>query len=235
MNSFSEEALTKFVGCDSDELAAGTPTAQSIWLFGIEHGTYKSGHDGAGAAPESDDYSIETQRRWPYNQKAFKLLAAMKGIPVEQWREFAETHQPFVRGSKGYFKGNLFPFACHDIGHWPQDAVNETGMAEKREYQAWCRERRLPAIRSWVDEYRPAVFIGVGVGSRTDFSSAVFEGPASLNESVISAGNQTRRVFHQISGTKKLVVIPHFSSPSGLNSDALLQKTGEFIADLVDM
>ncbi|WP_198288730.1 DNA translocase FtsK [Pandoraea sp. B-6] len=231
--NFSEEALAKFVGCDSDELAAGTPSAPSIWLFGIEHGTYKSQHDGADPTSGSDEYSIGLQRKWPYNQKAFKLLAAMKGFSVANWSEFAETHQPFVRGSRGYFKGNLYPFACHDVGHWPQDAADETGIADKREYQAWCRDHRLPAIRSWVEEYQPEVFIGVGIGYRADFASAVFDDLVTLNESVISARNQTRRVFHQSAGRKKLVVVPHFSSPSGLNSDALLQRTGEFIADLV--
>jgi hypothetical protein len=142
-NNFAEEALAKFDGCDSDELAAGTPSAPSIWLFGVEHGTYKSGHDGTGVTPKSGGYTIEEQREYPYNLKAFKLLAAMKGMRVEQWPEFAEAHQPFVRGSKGFFKGNLFPFACHNVGDWPEDNARDTGMADKREYIAWCKERRL--------------------------------------------------------------------------------------------
>lgn len=236
---FSDDALRKFVGCDSDEHAAGTPASPSVWLFGIEHGTYRSRHDGGigvvGDANDDDnDYSVETQRRWPYNQKAFKLLAAMQGIPVQDWREYAEKHQPFVKGSPGYFKGNLYPYACHNAAEWPAEAADETGFANKLDYQTWCRDKRLPVIRSWVEEYKPSVFIGVGSGYRNDFSRAVFANEAELETTVVVAAGKERRLFFRIDEAKKLVVVPHFSSAAGLNSDALLQATGTFIAKLMN-
>jgi hypothetical protein len=116
---FAEEALSKFYGCDSDEIQAGNQSSPSIWLFGIEHGTYKSQHDENPETRElieDEKYSIETQMKWPYNQKAFKLLASM--LPeygAKKYKEFAEKYKPFVFGSKGFFKGNLYPFPCHKV------------------------------------------------------------------------------------------------------------------------
>jgi len=234
--NFSDDALRKFVGCDSDEQAAGTPASRSIWLFGIEHGTYMSRQEvdaeaqGDAVEDADDSYSIELQRRWPYNQRAFKLLTAIRGIPVQNWREFAGENQPFVKGSPGYFKGNLYPYACHNTSEWPKAAADETGFANKLDYQAWCRDRRLPVIRSWVEEYRPEVFIGVGTGYRNDFAKAVFAEAGQLEVSTVVAAGQERRLFYRADGDKKLVVVPHFSSAAGLNSDALLQVTGTFIA-----
>jgi len=72
--------------------------------LGIEHGTYNSRHEGpSGIEPEDDSYSIEMQLRWPYNIKAFKLLASMHGYTVDKFLEFATAHQPFVKGRPGFF------------------------------------------------------------------------------------------------------------------------------------
>jgi len=232
MIDFYKASLEKFVGCDCDELAAGTPSAPSIWLFGNEHGKDKNPHDGTLPDIDTDQYSISTQRKWRYNQKAFKLLAAMNGYKVDDWKKFADDKQPFVKGTTGYFKGNLFPFACHDVHHWPDDNKKETGMDDKHHYQEWCRKHRIPAIRSWVEEYQPKVFIGVGIGYRDDFSRAALGNDSRLVEDSISDGTRIRRVFYQINGKTKLVIVPHFSSAYGLNSNALLQAAGEFIANI---
>ena len=230
---FAREALAKFVGCDSDEVAAGNSASPSVWLFGIEHGTYNSKHESSIEATEDDRYSVPMQLRWPYNQRAFKLLAAMNGYGTEEFLQFAEEHQPFVKGRTGYFKGNLYPFACHDVGSWPEDAARETGTTDKGEYQHWCQEHRLPAIKNWVDEYQPNIFIGVGISCRADFSRAVFGETVEFNEKVITVNSHNKRVFYFTRGWRKLVVIPHFSGPYGLNSDESLQKAGEFIGEMM--
>lgn len=237
-NQFSEEALTKFYGCDSDEIQAGNKNNPSIWLFGIEHGTYKSRHAvnlNTNELKEDEQYLIKTQMKWPYNQKAFKLLASM--LPeygAEKYIEFAEKYNPFVLGTPGFFKGNLYPYPCHNIGVWPESAVEITGVTSKHEYIKWCREYRHPVIKKWVEEYCPKIFIGVGIENRQEFSLAVFGKSVNLSENAISVNNHKKRVFYHITDDKKLVVIPHFSGPNGLNSNESLQKVGEFIASVMN-
>lgn len=236
--TFSEEALSKFYGCDGNELQAGNQHSPSIWLFGIEHGTYKSKRDeaiGAKILVQDEEYSVKTQMRWPYNQKAFKLLASM--LPeygVEKYVEFAEKYKPFVVGSLGFFKGNLYPVPCHNVGVWTDLAKETTGAPSKHEYIQWCREHRLPVIKRWIEEYYPKIFVGVGIGTRDEFSLAVFGEPVNLNETTININGRKKRIFHYIAGDKKLVVIPHFSGPNGLNSNEALQKTGEFITSIMN-
>ena len=237
-NKFSEEALSKFYGCDSGEIQAGNKNNPSIWLFGIEHGTYKSKHDenpNTKELIEDENYSIKTQLKWPYNQKAFKLLASM--LPEygpEKYVEFAEKFNPFVAGSHGFFKGNLYPFPCHNVGKWPETAVEITGAVNKHEYILWCRKHRHPVINKWVEEYCPKVFIGVGIANREDYSLAVFGEPVSLSEKVMAINNHKKRIFYHVKENKKLVIIPHFSGPYGLNSNESLQKVGEFITGIMN-
>lgn len=231
--SFADEALSKFAGCDSDDVAAGSPAAPSIWLLGIEHGTYNSRHEEASAIePEDDSYSIEMQLRWPYNKKAFKLLASMHGYTVDSFLEFSANHQPFVKGQAGFFKGNLYPFACHNVSSWPERAVTATGTSDKGEYRQWCQEYRLPTIKSWIDEYQPKIVIGVGITCRSDFSRAVFGQEVELSEKILNINGHKKRLFYFTQGWRKLVIIPHFSGAYGLNSNVSLQEAGSFIREI---
>lgn len=237
-HDFAEEALSKFYGCDSDEIQAGSKRNPSIWLFGIEHGTYKSKHDEnleTKELIEDEDYSVKTQMKWPYNQKAFKLLASMSPqYGAEKYVEFAEEYKPFVAGTQGFFKGNLYPFPCHNVGAWPEIATEITGAASKHDYIEWCREHRFPVIKKWIDEYCPKIVIGVGIGNREEFSLAVFGESVSLSEYVFHINGYQKRIFYHATENKKLVVIPHFSGPSGLNSNDSLQKAGEFITGFMN-
>ncbi|MDO8776170.1 MAG: hypothetical protein Q7K57_47185 [Burkholderiaceae bacterium] len=230
---FETEAVKKFVGCDSDEVNAGTPTSPSVWMFGIEHGTYGARSESSVDVPTDQGYSIEEQLRYPYNQKAFKLLAAIEGLNVEEYRRFAEEKQPFVKTIPGYFKGNLYPFACRNLGVWPDDAARETGTTDKREYQRWCRDYRLPAIKRWVEEYQPKLFIGVGVTCRDEFALAVFGEFVSFREDLLSVNGHKKRIFSHVKDMKRLVVVPHFSGANGLNSDESIQGAGEIISGVM--
>lgn len=100
MDRLTSLALSKFSGCDNSEVEAGSASNPTIWLLGLEHGTYKSVHaEGYRANIESSKctYSIDLQMKWPYNQKASKLLAAMdKRYGLEKFKEFAKDMQPFV-------------------------------------------------------------------------------------------------------------------------------------------
>jgi hypothetical protein len=229
--AFAEWALSDFSGCDNSEIEAGSVSKPSIWLMGIEHGTYI--RDSQSADQTSNmDYSIALQRGWPYNQKAFKLLAALDpDYELKDWVRFAEDKQPFVSGTAGYFKGNLFPYACHKANSWNDKAIRETGFNTKGDYLRWCREHRLPVVASWISKYKPKIIIGVGIGHRGDFSMAVFGEKLILTEHRILKSHKQRLFWIKNNGCM-LVVLPHFSSAQGLNSDDLLKESAKFIANL---
>lgn len=234
MNDNLKMSATKeFDGCDGGD--PGSAESPSVWVFGIEHGTYKSRHDADFQQGEDDpNYTIQTQLKWSYNQKAFKLLAAMSGVPVEKYREFAGDKQPFVHESKGYFKGNLYPYACRSVSDWPLAAEEETGMS-KVEYREWCKQHHLPAINKWVDKYRPKVFIGVGTTNKSEFANAVFGRDIEFDAHQFSVKGHRKNIFHSKSGGRRLVVVPHLSgSRHGLNSNESLRIAGEFIARFIE-
>jgi hypothetical protein len=224
---------SEFDGCDGGD--PGSPKYPSIWLFGIEHGVYKSRHDPAFQDTDDDDtYSVQTQLKWPYNRNAFKLLAAIEGVAVKEFRNFAESRQPFVHQSKGYFKGNLFPFACRSVSEWPIAAKAETGMS-KAQYREWCTEHHLPEIKKWVDKYQPKIFIGVGTTNRQEFSRAALGKEVEFEVFQFPVNGHEKRIFHAKLDNRRLVVVPHLSgSRHGLNSNESLQKAGEFIANLLE-
>jgi hypothetical protein len=226
-----ESMLEEFDGCEGDD--PGTTESPSIWLFGIEPGRSISDQNNASTVTSriNDGYRIDIQRKWPYNRNAFKLLAAIKGYSVSQYLEFANLYQPFVVGGKGYFKGNLFPYACKKVGDWPDDAIIETGLKDKSEYQEWCRVNRWPIISKWVDQYRPLVFIGVGNSCRNDFALSVFGREVELNLHEFMINRNVKRIYYKFADGRRLVVIPHLSR--GLHENASLQYAGEFIADLI--
>ena len=232
--AFRNWALEKFSGCDNDDLEAGTPEQPSIWLMGIEHGTYKSIHDeNHKDDADNDCYSIDLQMKWPYNQKAFKLLAAIHShYDLETYRDFAHEQQPFVKGSPGYFKGNLYPYPCNSQHSWDFKALTETGFQTKREYLDWCEHNRLPVLRRWIKAHGPKVIIGVGISQKDAFAKAVFGERVNMSEKRILVEKKQRMFIHEREGIK-LVVIPHFAGRWGLNSNALIAEAGRIIADFV--
>lgn len=225
--------LQEFAGCDGGD--PGSASSPSTWIFGIEHGTFKSRNDPSYLAPQEDEkYSVDLQLTWPYNRNAFKLLAAIEGRPVAEYVDFANERQPFVAGAKGYFKGNLYPFACRRVEDWPAVAKAETGMT-KNEYKTWCQNYHFPAISSWVSKYQPKLFIGVGIMNRNEFSQVFLGDSLELHEHQININGHVKRIFHAESDGRVLVVIPHLSgSRHGLNSDHSLQQAGQFIRQLID-
>lgn len=228
-----DSMLQEFDGCEGSD--PGSPQAPSIWLFGIEPGysLKDQARVANGDSIADEDYSVDRQLTWPFNRNAFKLFAAMEGRPVTEYREFARARQPFVKGSKGYFKGNLFPYACRNTREWTEEVARETGLADKSAYQQWCRENRWPVIRQWVEKYRPKVFIGVGVGKdfRQDFASAVFGRTDVLEPLSFRAHGRELNLYHYAESGKRLVVIPHLSR--GLTSHEGLQNAGGIIADML--
>lgn len=226
--SFAVEALEKYSGCDSDAHQAGTPDRPSLWVLGIEHGTFNSHHAFGGVSTPDMTYSIETQRRFPFNRRLFALLASLAGERTDSWREYARKHQPFVKGTPGFFKGNLYPVACHNISEWMPEHVEETGFASKVEYAEWCREQRLPVLRSWIVDHGPKLVIALGVGNKDGFARAVFGESVPLTP-VRFFENKT--LHHLERDGLRLVVLPHLTGKNGLTSDASIDAATQFIRE----
>lgn len=216
----------EFDGCDGGDV--GSPTRPSIWLMGIEHGTFNSIHDSPNGGHEREDenYSVKLQLGWPYNRNAFKLLAALEGQPVDSYREFATSRRIFEKGSERYFKGNLYPYASRRVSEWSDEAQLATGM-DKRAFQVHCEHQWFPVIRSWVERYQPRLVIGVGNSFKRQFSQAILGRALNFEtETFIVNGHSKHLNFAAHDGTL-LAVVPHISGSSmGLNSDASLQEAG---------
>lgn len=230
----AESMLVEFDGCDNDR--PGSPEAPAIWIFGIEPGDSiadKLARSNAGTKlnPTAElSYSIERQLKWPFNQKAFKLLAAIEG--ETDYKSFATKKQPFVEGSEGYFKGNIYPFACNNVAEWSPEIADEVGCS-KAAYLQWCNENRIPIVHSWVKKYQPKVFIGVGATYKTIFSRAVFGREVEFDEIQIPGKSQVKKIFSHAENGCRLVVTPHFSGPYGLNCNKSIQGVGEYIARFI--
>lgn len=202
----------------------GTPEHPSIWVLGIEPGWSLADN----ASVESDDdarsqaleqYDVKLQLGWPYNRNAFKLLAALAGVPVEHYVQFAERMRPFERGSKGYFKANLFPEPFNKVGEWDDNAVKKTGFPTKDDYKGWQRQVRFAVLRSWIAKCKPQIVIGTGLTHLDDFLNVTgtLDSPVAYHFEV---NGYPKRLLIAKSGIVPVAVVPHLSGGShGLNSD----------------
>lgn len=229
---FEAWACDPFEGGDGGD--AGGPESPSTWLFGIEHGDAINISKELAAESTERDYSIEMQLIYPFNRNAFKLFAAIDGQPVDRYVEFARVHQPWVPGSKGFFKGNLYPFPCRGLGTWSDQAFVETGFERKQDVVKWCNEHRLPAIAEAVRYYRPRLFIGVGAQMSREFSLAYFGATLPLETYQFAVNGHVKKIRYAIHNGGRLVVLPHLTGGSnGLNSDEAIRVAGAFISGLL--
>jgi hypothetical protein len=225
-------ASDPFEGGDGGDI--GSPDMPSIWLYGQEHGDALNIEPEPQTSRDERDYSIDKQLRYPFNRNAFKLFTALHGEPVTQYEQFARRHEPWVPGTKGYFKGNLYPYPCRNLTNWSEQAIKETGFGRKEEFIDWCNENRLPAIADAVKRYRPRLFIGVGANMAREFSLAYFGAALPLESYQFAVGGYTKKILYATHNNGRLVILPHISSGSnGLNSDDALQIAGSFIAGLM--
>jgi hypothetical protein len=237
-DSFEKFALSKFSGCDfNDEVLE----RGAIWLMGVEHGwpreltcARRSGENDVAEESERDDaYSLEEQRSYPFNRKAFKLLAAMHGYGTD-WLGFAEAFSPFVKGSRGFFKGNLYPYPCNNLGEWPEWAVRETGFLSKADYAAWCHQHRFPVIQEWVNEYQPRLIVASGFSCKEHFAGAMMSHAMLQRHEFDVPGRGAGHFFHARNERGLLVVTPHLSGSRLWSSDASVHAAGCAIAALYE-
>jgi len=221
--------------CDGGDL--GTKETPSTWLMGVEPGwslADQARELANVAAPRTLDesYSVDLQLGWPFNRSAFKLLCALDGGSGEGYRDFAIRVRPFEKGSKGYFKANLFPVPLHTLAAWNEEAIRDTGFDTKSAYQAWLREARFPVVTSHLEQCRPKLLIGTGLSHLADFMAVVRAKTQQLH--TITVNGFDKRIYVATDGLLPLVVLPHLSGGSnGLNSNAAIEQAANLILDNV--
>jgi hypothetical protein len=224
-----------YSGCDGGDM--GDTEARSTWVCGIEWG---GGHD-----PETlrshmrEDVSkppigYQTWKEnisYIFNWQVMKLLAAIEGGKVEDYKAFAERVQPFVQGKIGYFKMNLYPIGFKDTNgdRWRTEFSGITGFNSKPEYITWCKEQRLPKIRTWASRWRPQLILCLGKTYIDDFSRAFFDQENTFNQESID----DRDLRWGINDDGALVVVlPFMVNRNGLVKNTSIQKVGERISQL---
>lgn len=227
-----EDEAAFFETCEGGD--PGTPESRSIWLLGIEPG-WSLADEAADHRRDTkrDDqlsaYAVELQLEWPFNRNAFKLLSVLEGGTTEGYRDFALRARPFERGSKGYFKGNLFPEPCNNVGEWDEGSVARTGFADKDDYRVWLRENRFRVIKTQIERYRPRLLIGAGLSHLADFLTITGTDKFPSARS-ITVNSHAKRLHVATDGTVPVAIIPHLSGgPHSLNSDAAIRLAAEEI------
>ena len=219
-------------GCSGGDV--GSPGRPAIWVCGIEPGGVHSVTPQALAAKvRAEDMSkpLPGYADWRRNlahsftRRIVKLLTAVAGGAVADYRDFAEQQRPFTRGASGYCRFNLYPvgFADTNPARWSADFARVTGFASKADYLAWCDANRLPRLRGWAEACRPRLVVGLGKSYRDKFAMAFADPGTAFQEEWVGA--------KQLSWTRNaqgtvVAVLPFLTSPSGLQSDAVLQAFG---------
>jgi hypothetical protein len=226
-------------GCDG-----GNPDAE-IWVSGIEWG-FKDDSSNyytkelpeqirKGAyEPKSKQYPWENSFTYSYGRSLAKLYCAIKGGDVRDYKKIADE-----KDKHELFKTNLYPIAFNstDPELWKRYKLNETtGFDEKYLFKTWCFLHRFPAISKMVQKESPKLIIGTGISYLNDFF-ACYAGSTNIDTAInvveLSRTKKRKYYWAKLSNETTLVVIPFFSSQSGLNSDDLLQEMGEEIRALV--
>jgi len=219
--------------CDGGDI--GSVDSPSTWLMGVEPGNSLKDQlhkqSGVVAARDLDEtYSVDLQLEWPFNRTAFKLLCTLDGGEPEDYVAFARRAQPFVRGSRGYFKTNLFPVPFHNLEAWDDEARRETGFDTKSAYQDWVREVRFPVLSSQLELHRPKLLIATGMAHLQDFRQVAKA--SIMSEHNFSINGHRKRMFAATDGLVPLVVLPHLSGgPAGLNSNAAVVQAAQVIIE----
>lgn len=205
----------------------GAPGRRSVWLLGIEPGWSLSDDKADHEEDVERDrrlaaYAVELQLEWPFNRNAFKLLSALEGDAPEDYRDFALRVRPFERGSDGYFKANLFPEPCNNVGEWDAGSVSKTGFPTKDEYRTWLRKSRFRVMKAWIERCRPRLVIGTGLTHLSDFFAIT--GTREIPPAhTFTVNGHPKRMYVATSGLVPVVVVPHLTGGAhSLNSNAAI-------------
>lgn len=231
-----ERWALNYAGCDGGD--PGTAESPSTWVCGIEWGGHHSMEDlilhlASDVSPPCagyDDWHLNLS--YPFNRQLMKLFAVMEGWKLEDYSRFAELSRPFVAGSRGYFKTNLFPiaFAKTHPSLWNRDIAEVTGFPTKNDYVEWCRSHRFPAMRRWVQAARPRLVVCLGKTYRADFASAFLDPEGSYTVTQMDG----HEIAHGLNADGSLVVsLPFMLNPHGLTRNTSIEAVGHHIAKLL--
>lgn len=227
--AFSEWALG-FSGCDGGNLAG------EIWICGIEYSVGESedsleralSQDVRRPPPPRDN--PEEFLNWRYNQNILKMLCALSGTG-EHYREFFRSASE-LGSESNYFKLNLYPIAFKNarLSPWQEFHARLTGLCNRDEYAAWCREHRFRWLRELVKAHEPKLILCTGEGWREDFFAAFGEGECRGEDK-----RAERSIWHLATNSgKTLVVVTYFPMwRNGLNSNARLAEAGSTVATIL--
>lgn len=235
---------TGFSGCDGGD--TGNTKSPSIWFCGIEWG---GGHpadeqelykifmqdvstpaDGYKTADGEPDWKENLTYR--FNWQAMKLLSAINGGIVSDYKLFAESIRPFVKGGMGYYKMNLYPLSFRNTAYqlWKDAFAKATGFENKQDYIEWIRSRRFPVMNSWVQTFSPKLIVCAGITYSSDFRKAFVDDGLEFNRETID-DRELNWVVNK-NGTT-VVVIPFMLNRNGLTRNVSIQKFGERIRGLM--
>lgn len=225
-----------YSGCDGGDI--GHAQRRSKWICGIEWG---GGHnlDSLTADIRSDvSEPPKGYDRWEdnlsyiFNWQVMKLLSAVEGGTVKDYKTFAKEAKPFVAGGNGYFKMNLYPIAFRNTNHsnWVSEYAGISGFSSKSDYIAWCKNKRLPQIRKWTSAFTPKLVVCLGKTYADDYAKAFFDdGKDFVTEPVDDC-----EIRWGINSDNTLVVIlPFMVNRHGLTKNATIQKVGDRISQLM--
>lgn len=236
MSEVFKKWAVSYSGCDGGDI--GSPENRAIWVSGIEWGGGQTASDieeyllsDESRPPQGyDDWKINLKHR--FNWQVMKLLSIVNGGHYSEYKQFAEKHRPFTRGSKGYFKLNLFPLAFKDTSHslWTSDFAKVTGFETKSLYLEWCRENRHASIRLWCKAQRPKLVVCLGKTFESDFKKSFSDSECLVSKEVIN-GNEIAWLINEDGCL--VVILPFMLNRNGLTKNADIQVVGERIAGLL--
>jgi len=160
-----------------------------------------------------------------------KLLSAMSGGLVSDYKKFAEKEMPFVKGERGYYKLNLYPIAFKNtnMSLWRSEFSELTGFSEKRQYLAWNKENRFPTMRQYASKHQPKTIICLGKNYKEDFISAFSESSNEVTTEIIDDRELTWTT--NVEGTV-IFILPFMVNRYGLVKNLSIQKFGERMSEI---
>ena len=250
VNPIFEKWATGHSGCDGGDI--GFVERPSIWFCGIEWG--------GGKPDDQDEHAYESklletlqldvsapaigyvndngEPNWTenlayiFNWQAMKLLTAISGGQFSDYKKFAESEQPFVKGRKGYYKMNLYPLAFKNTSHhlWQGGVAKVTGFENKQDYKDWVRRCRFPVMKTWVELYVPALIVCTGITYSDEFKHAFVDDGKEFKRKAIDG----KDLYWWINKNGTVIVnIPFMVNRNGLTRNVLIQKFGEWIRALI--
>ena len=223
-------------GCHGGDI--GCPQRRSIWVCGIEwggqyHNTEEIKHEFERkiTCPPEGYCSEDGNLASPYDRNVLKIITAMCGNNVKNYKYVNSCIKPFVKEQEGFFKMNLFPIAFRNTNEdqWNKCFEIATGFSTKEKYKDWCRRERFAVIKNLVDICRPKLIICFGKENSEDFKKAFF-GDSEIIYCENDEINSNIKLQWYMDNYTIAVICPF---PSFWFKNILLQSIGDRISNVI--